>query len=177
MNRKKLIILVMGIGIGLLFGFLSQPDQTEKVEQLHNEVNQLESELIDRQELVEEIQKLQQENEELKEQIEQFLDEWWIEEFEATAYTHVAIPGQPDINGTGDGLTATGKPVREGFVAVDPDVIPLGSEVWVEGFGWLKAEDTGGAIKGKRIDVFINDRQAALSFGRQNLIVIREENK
>lgn len=50
-------------------------------------------------------------------------------------------------------------------IAVDPNVIPLGSIVYVEGYGYAKAEDTGGAIKGNKIDVFIPDKQAAINWG------------
>lgn len=57
--------------------------------------------------------------------------------------------------GIGD-RTATGLPVRDGIVAVDPSVIPLGSYVYVEGYGFALAADTGGSIKGARIDVYID---------------------
>ncbi|GAB6168633.1 3D domain-containing protein [Clostridium carnis] len=66
----------------------------------------------------------------------------------------------------GDGITATGTvPVRsEGgisTIAVDPRVIPLGSLVYVEGYGKAIASDTGGAIKGNIIDVFVNSQEEA----------------
>ncbi|WML28493.1 3D domain-containing protein [Neobacillus sp. OS1-33] len=56
-------------------------------------------------------------------------------------------------------------------MAVDPSVIPLGSKVYVEGFGEAIAADTGGAIKGKRIDIFIPSEQDALDFGVKKLKV------
>lgn len=92
------------------------------------------------------------------------------ETFTATAYTH-AVPGG-DINGTGDGITASGLRVREGLVAVDPKIIPLGSLVWVEGFGILLAADVGGAIKGNRIDIFMDDKAAALRFKKRLRVVV-----
>ena len=95
-----------------------------------------------------------------------------IKQVEATAYTHVAIPGVADINGTGDGITASGKPVQEGMIAVDRSIIPLGTKVFVEGFGVMLAADTGGAIKGDRIDIFFDNRQQALDFGRQTLTIV-----
>ena len=95
-----------------------------------------------------------------------------IKQVEATAYTHVATPGVPDINGTGDGITASGKPVQEGMIAVDKDIIPLGTKVFVEGYGVMLAADTGGAIKGDRIDIFMDNRQEALDFGRQHLTIV-----
>lgn len=73
------------------------------------------------------------------------------------------------------GVTATGLDLRanpnQRVIAVDPNVIPLGSRVHVEGYGEYIAGDTGGAIKGNRIDVFIPDKGAALDFGRKTLKV------
>lgn len=89
------------------------------------------------------------------------------EMFIVTAYTHTARPGVADINGTGDGITASGLRVRKGLVAVDPRVIPLGTKVKVEGIGILLAADTGGAIKGNRLDIFLESHAEAIAFGRQ----------
>jgi 3D (Asp-Asp-Asp) domain-containing protein/LysM repeat protein len=66
----------------------------------------------------------------------------------------------------GYGITASGQVAKENeTIAVDPDVIPLGSLVYIEGLGYRKAEDTGGAIKGNHIDVFFSDDNKALEFG------------
>lgn len=56
-------------------------------------------------------------------------------------------------------------------IAVDPNVIPLGTEVYVEGYGYATAQDTGGAIKGNKIDVFIPERQDALDWGVRSVKV------
>lgn len=64
------------------------------------------------------------------------------------------------------GITASGAKVKENHtIAVDPDVIPLGTLVYIEGLGIRKAEDTGSAIKGHKIDVYIPDLEEALEFG------------
>ena len=64
--------------------------------------------------------------------------------------------------------TATGSKPKEGrTIAVDPKVIPYGSTVYIEGYGYFIAEDTGGAIKGNRIDIFINDYNKARQLGRK----------
>lgn len=65
--------------------------------------------------------------------------------------------------------TATGTLVRHGVIAVDPSVIPLGTRVFIPGYGEAVAEDVGGAIKGHRIDVAFDTHMEALMFGRQDL--------
>ena len=65
--------------------------------------------------------------------------------------------------------TATGTPVRHGVIAVDPAVIPLGTHVFIPGYGEAVAEDIGGAIHGYRIDVAFDTHAEALMFGRQDL--------
>ncbi|TWT06209.1 G5 and 3D domain-containing protein [Planomicrobium sp. CPCC 101079] len=71
------------------------------------------------------------------------------------------------------GITATGINLKSNpgikLIAVDPSVIPLGSKVWVEGYGYAIAGDTGGAIKGNKIDLFVADQSAALAFGRKQV--------
>lgn len=54
-------------------------------------------------------------------------------------------------------------------IAVDPRVIPLGSKVYVAGYGYAIAGDTGGAIKGNRIDILMPNRSKALDFGRRTI--------
>lgn len=69
--------------------------------------------------------------------------------------------------------TATGMRVRYGVVAVDPRVIPLGSRLYIEGangtwvYGTAVAADTGGAIKGNRIDLYVGSYNEAINFGRR----------
>jgi 3D (Asp-Asp-Asp) domain-containing protein len=67
-----------------------------------------------------------------------------------------------------DDTTYTGAKVFEGVVAVDPALIPLGTELYVEGVGWCVALDIGGAIKGKKIDVYLDNRQEAIARGRHD---------
>jgi 3D (Asp-Asp-Asp) domain-containing protein len=64
------------------------------------------------------------------------------------------------------GITFSGLKAKEGrTIAVDPAVIPLGSTVFIDGIGIRKAEDIGSAIRGSRIDVFMNDLSQAQEFG------------
>jgi len=99
---------------------------------------------------------------------------------EATAYTEM----YPCTGKTPDdpyyGITSTGVPVKKGHIAVDPDVIPYFSEVVLVGLddigneysGKYLATDTGGAIKEKRIDVYIDNYPEVYRFGRRDMKVI-----
>lgn len=78
--------------------------------------------------------------------------------------THYCCEKYQHVCGTGTGLTATGIPVAPGMVAVDPDVIPLGSTVIIDGQEYLAA-DTGEDIKGNWIDIAVESHQEALDLG------------
>jgi len=68
--------------------------------------------------------------------------------------------------GKNDGITATGTQATAGrTIAVDPKVIPLGTEVIIDGQSYI-AEDTGGAIKGNKIDIFCDSHEEAINRGR-----------
>jgi 3D (Asp-Asp-Asp) domain-containing protein len=69
------------------------------------------------------------------------------------------------------GITASGRRVEHGIVAVDPNVIPLGTKLYVEGYGFALAADTGGAIRGYKIDLFMYDLADARLFGRRDVTV------
>lgn len=80
---------------------------------------------------------------------------------------------------SGHSNTATGRrPVRNvggiSTIAVDPSVIPLGSKVYVDGYGYAIAADTGGAIKGNIIDLYLNSQSECISWGRRpvNLLIV-----
>jgi 3D (Asp-Asp-Asp) domain-containing protein len=89
----------------------------------------------------------------------------------ATAYDPGPIstgkwPGHPAY-----GITATGMRATYGVVAVDPSVIPLYTRLYIPGYGYAIAADTGGAIKGNRIDLFYPTYGEAIAFGRRTLPV------
>ncbi|MGE7917132.1 LysM peptidoglycan-binding domain-containing protein [Lysinibacillus xylanilyticus] len=86
---------------------------------------------------------------------------------EASAYT-ASCEGCTGITATGINLKTN---PNAKVISVDPAVIPLGSKVYVEGYGEAIAGDTGGAIKGNRIDVFFPSQQDAINFGVKKLKV------
>ncbi len=91
-------------------------------------------------------------------------------DIKATAYA-----AGPHDNGQWGSMTYMGTQVRPGVIAVDPRVIPLGSRLYIEfadGHGMYGvAEDTGGAIKGNRIDIAMQSVDHAYDFGVQNVKV------
>lgn len=72
---------------------------------------------------------------------------------------------------TGHGRTASGKRVRRGMIAADRRVLPLGTKVRLKNVGQYsgvyRVEDTGGKIRGRKIDIYMPSRRAAKRFGRQ----------
>ncbi|NLJ99828.1 MAG: DUF348 domain-containing protein [Clostridia bacterium] len=78
---------------------------------------------------------------------------------EATAYTHTGNP------------TATGAMPKVGTVAVDPNVIPLGTKLYIEGYGRGTAGDVGGHIKGDKVDLFFETKEKAIKWGRRKIKV------
>lgn len=87
--------------------------------------------------------------------------------FKITAYCHCE-----KCCGKSDGITASGARVTANqTIAVDPNIIPLGSEVMIDDQVYI-AEDTGGAIKGNRIDMYFPTHEEALNFGVQYIEVI-----
>lgn len=93
----------------------------------------------------------------------------YVVECIATAYDP-----SPEENGGYGGQSATGVPLQKGVIAVDPKVIPLGSRVYVEAldgswsYGYAVAADTGGAIKGNRVDLLYNTKSECNAFGRRS---------
>ena len=68
---------------------------------------------------------------------------------------------------SGGGRTAMGTKARVGAIAVDPKVIPLGTKVYVDGYGHARAEDTGGNIKGRTVDLYMNSSSKCYKWGVQ----------
>lgn len=89
-----------------------------------------------------------------------YSDVLWME---ATGYSRFD-PGCGDY-------TATGEFVRYGIAAVDPNIISLGTSLYIDGYGHAIAADTGGAIQGNRIDLAFESYQDAINWGRRGVNV------
>lgn len=117
--------------------------------------------------------RLEDELNKLKQRVEEFEDQFEIFEFEATGYspfddrTGLNHDGSPDT-------TATGTRPRPGVVAVNPKIIPYGTIMYIEGYGWGIAEDTGGAIRRRTdlIDLFFYTHDEAYAWGRKTVKVL-----
>ncbi len=70
-----------------------------------------------------------------------------------------------------DGYTSEMLRADRGSVAVDPAVIPMGSVLWIEGYGYSVAMDRGSAIRGDRVDLFFNSRDEAIHWGVRKVLV------
>ncbi|QSO55063.1 3D domain-containing protein [Alicyclobacillus curvatus] len=102
--------------------------------------------------------------------IRQKLGDFTVTAYALTANSTGKSPGQP-----GFGITASGSRASVGrTVAVDPSVIPIGSLVYIDlpGIGWRLAEDTGGAIKGRHIDLLLPSDGAAIQFGIKHSVPV-----
>ncbi len=102
-----------------------------------------------------------------------FVNSLQAEVFTATAYCSCKKCCDKDPSSKWYGITASGRKARWGTVAVDRRLIGLGTWLRIEGFPKtiFRADDVGGAIKGKHIDLWFPSHREALEFGRQKLVV------
>ncbi len=93
----------------------------------------------------------------------------------ATAYTASYVDTLKKPGDSGFGICYTGMKVREGIIAVDPKVIPLGTKVYISGgpkdYGFAIAGDIGSAIKGNKIDLYYDSMKAVYSWGKRKVKV------
>lgn len=117
--------------------------------------------------------RLEDELNKLKQRVEEFEDQFEIFEFEATGYS--PFDDRTGLNHDGSpNVTATGTRPRPGVVAVNPKIIPYGTIMYIEGYGWGIAEDTGGAIRKRTdlIDLFFYTHDEAYAWGRRTVKVL-----
>ena len=86
-----------------------------------------------------------------------------VRQMQATAYTLA--------EGNGDGVTSIGIVPHKGIIAVDPDEVPYGTRVYIPGYGFAMAGDTGGDIEGNRIDLYMERYPYAIAWGRRTVSI------
>lgn len=156
-----IVVIILTKTVGVLKQELA--DNDDKYEQLLERFEELQK---DRGRLEDELNKL-------KQRVEEFGDQFEIFEFEATGYspfddrTGLNHDGSPD-------MTVTGTRPRPGVVAVNPQIIPYGTIMYVEGYGWGIAEDTGGVIRKRTdlIDLYFDTHDEAYAWGRRTVKVL-----
>lgn len=90
----------------------------------------------------------------------------WIGECEITFYCACQKCCGKTVDNPAYGITASGTVANQGrTIAVDPELIPLGTRVYIEDYGFFIAEDTGKSIIGKKIDIYIADHEECLQLG------------
>lgn len=152
--RKYIVILLLMILV-VIIGVHQVQSQTEtKLETKNKNVELMDKEMVMYNNEIEQ---------ELDSNIKTENENYMI--MEATAYT------KSIEEGTHRGITKSGTQVSRGTIAVDPRVIPLGTKVYVEGYGHAECLDIGGAIKGNRIDLYMDSRKECFEFGRKNVKV------
>ncbi len=109
------------------------------------------------------------------EDFEEDATEWTVEEFRITGYAPFDDPAGLCSDGDPTTTRSGTYPTEGRTVAVDPNVIPLGTPLWVEGYGWRMAEDTGGAVRGNHVDVMVDDRAKALQIHGEAVVIYPEE--
>lgn len=157
-----LLALSVGVNTALCAAITRQERQIEDLETRYHAVRAIEEDavaaygkLVERVDADREARQAQAEAYEAIGAYE-YIGECTVTYYCCEPYAHVC--------GDGDGLTATGLPVTPGVVAVDPEVIPLGSTVIIDGQEYLAA-DTGGAIKGNHVDIAVATHQEADALG------------
>lgn len=116
---------------------------------------------------------LEQENASMRSQIQEFLNKWDIGTVEATAYS--PYDDRNGINSDGNPrTTSTGTAPGHGTIAVNPNTFPYGTRMWVAGYGWGQALDTGGAMRQNpgRIDLFKPTFKEAMKWGIRKPVVV-----
>ena len=92
-----------------------------------------------------------------------------IDGYEYIDSINVRASGYTPLDPGCNGITATGTIARKGVIAVDPKIIPLGTKVYIPGYGVAIAEDKGGAIKGHKVDLCYETKSQAYSWGVRNI--------
>lgn len=162
--KDNVISALIGIAIGIplaLYGIHSQ--DTKEVETVKADYNLITT--------IRETPSIQVEPETTVQMVPVKID---LGTFKTTAYCDCV-----ECCGKSDGITKSGVKTQEGrTIAVDPDVIPLGSVVEIDGVEYI-AEDIGGAIKGDRIDIYFDNHDRALEYGVQyrEVYMIEEADK
>ena len=162
----------------IMFLRLYELQEQDTKQDLETEILILESENAQLREM---LSILRGEQGELRQKVEQWLEQWEVLTMEASAYA--PLDNQSGICNDGNSFsTATGTVPGEGTFAVNPELIPYFSKMFIMGDGWVEhgqALDTGAAMRGPdlelpRVDIFKRTHSEAMKFGRQRVWAVIE---
>lgn len=156
--KKQRFILIVSLVASMVMHLLYGLEGIKQIDKLESYNKRLETQLMDKQEQIEVLEII---IENQKQDTSEIVDEpEYIGTFTISHYCPCSI-----CCNKSDGITYTGAQATEGrTIAVDPEVIPLGSIVIIDGQEYI-AEDVGGAIKGNKIDMYMNSHTEALEAG------------
>lgn len=160
MLKTQRNILLITLLISLLGHYILGLETMMQRKAYEYQVERQAMQIMDKQEQIELLEIMLEQKKEVQEEVEKEVEHEYLGEFTITHYCDCYKCCLKE-----DGITYTGTQATEGrTIAVDPNVIPLGSTVIIDNKEYI-AEDIGGAIKQKRIDIFISDHQRALDLG------------
>ena len=165
------------ISIILTTGIVSLENAIEEQKQNIQEMREEKKDSVKEiQELKEKIKEWEEERSERPEETPK--PDWEVMEAEVTAYAPTCPTAIEGMCYSGDPtITASGQEVEIGNTAAAGPDVPIGTKVWIEGFGWREVTDRGGAIGPGQFDVAVSSREEALNFGRQDRIVIKDKRR
>jgi 3D (Asp-Asp-Asp) domain-containing protein len=152
-QRTTLIVcLALSMSLHLVYGI----EGMKQTQVLEYQIEKQKAQLMDKQEQIKMLEIMLEQQEEVDNNRKH------LGEFEITYYCPCT-----SCCGKTDGITASGTLAQEGItVAGDWDILPLESQIYIEGIGYRTVEDKGGAIVGQSLDVFVNSHAEALELGR-----------
>jgi 3D (Asp-Asp-Asp) domain-containing protein len=168
-EKRLLISMLIGCLVALVISGRSEKQAYAEIEKLENEVFLLE---MDNSSLARWNAILEVDNDIIGRRINEYEEmlpyiRFYEGEFEITYYTAGPESTGKTPEHPAYGITASGTTVKEGqTIAADWDILPPDTKVFIEGIGIRTVEDTGGAIKGKAIDVYVEDVEVARQLGR-----------
>lgn len=171
--KNKLLLLLLLFMFGSLVFLMQKTDKIYELEiqSYENRLIQVENRYLAEKEKHEEAKlelaytkRVIEDKDELLNAVQQGI---YLGEFEVTYYTSGPESTGKDESHPQYGITRSGTTVQEGrTIATDWNVLPQGTKVWIEGIGIRTVEDTGSAIVGEKLDIYVDDVDVALQNGR-----------
>lgn len=158
----------------LFFSILGNVLLQHRIQLIQNNIDSLQSQIIEIKEAQLILHDNQKQLEQLAGSMNSFLSQWQVDIFQSTAYapldnqSGLCADDNPEVMAS---MVSTADYLNTA-VAVDTSLIPFHTPMWVQGLGWREALDTGGMIKGKKLDIAMTAYADAVNYGRKDVIVV-----